>query len=92
MFTIRSGESVISEQDAVWRYDYWKGHLVDNQLRIDGYGMTEIAGETIPYNPQHVYRVQYQGQGKPVEFYVSAAMSDYSSDNISSLTVKILEL
>jgi len=77
--------------DAVWCYAEWrcgKNGEVWNQLRIDGKGMTDIAGQQLPYNPEHVYRVRYLGQGKPVELYMIDAQGS-SSDNIGSLTVKI---
>jgi hypothetical protein len=79
--------------DAVWRYAEWrvgpKGEVWD-QLRINGKGMTELAGETIPYNPGHVYRIDFTGDGNPLEFYMSDAQGS-SSDNHGSLTVKIFE-
>jgi len=80
--------------DAVWCYAEWRcgpdGEVWD-QLRIDDKGMTEIAGKTIPYNSSHIYRVKYQGQGKPVVFYCSDAQ--WSSDgNSGSFSVKIYEL
>ncbi len=77
--------------DAVWCYAEWrcgKNGEVWNQLRIDGKGMPDITGQPIPYNPEHVYRVRYQGQGKPVELYLSDAQGSWS-DNVGSLTVKI---
>ena len=77
--------------DAVWCYAEWrcgKNGEVWNQLRIDGKGMTDIAGSPIPYNPEHVYRVRYQGQGAPVELYMIDAQGSWS-DNVGQLTVKI---
>ncbi len=52
--------------------------------------MPDIAGKTIPYNPQHVYQVRYLGQGKPVEFYCSDAQGSWT-DNSGFFTVKIYE-
>lgn len=79
--------------DPVWCYAEWrcgqKGEVWD-QLRIDGKGMTDIAGKPIPYNPQHAYQVRYLGQGKPVELFCSDAQGSWS-DNSGSFTVKILE-
>lgn len=79
--------------DAVWCYAEWrcgKQGEVWNQLRIDGKGMTEIVGQTIPYHPQHVYQVRFQGQGRPVELYCIDAQSSWS-DNSGAFTVKIYE-
>ncbi|MBI2372102.1 MAG: hypothetical protein HYV08_18040 [Deltaproteobacteria bacterium] len=79
--------------DAVWCYAEWRcgrqGQAWD-QLRIDGKGMTEIAGQPIPYNPQHVYRVRYGGQGRQVELYLIDAQGSWS-DNSGSITVKIFK-
>ena len=77
--------------DAIWCYAEWrcgKNGEVWNQLRIDGKGMTDIAGKQIPYNPEHVYRIRYKGEGKPVELYMIDAQGS-SSDNVGSLTVSI---
>lgn len=77
--------------DAVWCYAEWrcgKNGEVWNQLRIDGKGLTDIAGNQIPYNPEHVYRIRYKGEGKSVELFMSDAQGS-SSDNIGSLTVRI---
>ncbi len=79
--------------DPVWCYAEWRcgkqGEVWD-QLRIDGKGMTEIAGKTIPFNPQHTYKVRYRGQGKRLELYCSDAQGS-SSDNSGSFTVKIIQ-
>ena len=45
--------------DAVWCFAEWRcGRQGQawNQLRFDGKGMTEIVGQDIPYNSQHIYR------------------------------------
>ena len=79
--------------DAVWCYAEWRcgkeGQLW-NQLRIDDKGMPDIAGKSIPYNPQHVYQVRYLGKGKRVEFYCSDAQGSWQ-DNSGSFTVKIFQ-
>jgi hypothetical protein len=76
--------------DAVWCFAEWRcgrnGEVWD-QLRINGKGMNEIAGP-IPYNAQHVYRISFQGQGKPVEFFCSDALGS-PGDNLGALTVRI---
>jgi hypothetical protein len=77
--------------DAVWCYAEWrcgKQGEVWSQLRIDEKGMPDIASKPIPYNPQHIYQVRYQGQGRPVELYASDAQGSWS-DNSGSFTVKI---
>ena len=78
--------------DAVWCFAEWRcgkqGEVWD-QLRINGKGMTEVVGQPIPYNPQHLYRIYYLGQGKPVEFYLSDALGR-PGDNKGSVTVKMM--
>lgn len=77
--------------DAVWCYAEWrvgpKGEVWD-QLRINDKGMTELAGKQIPYNPSHVYQIEFIGDGNPIEFYASDAQWS-SSDNHGFFTVKI---
>ena len=77
----QSGAGVITDWsdhkdgvDAVWCYAEWrcgKNGEAWNQLRVDDKGLNDINGSALPYNPQHVYRVRIQGQGKPI---VSPAM------------------
>ncbi len=77
--------------DAVWCYAEWrcgKNGEIWNQLRINDKGMTDIAGRAIPYNPDHVYKVRYQGEGKRIELYCIDAQGSWS-DNSGWLTVKI---
>jgi hypothetical protein len=77
--------------DAVWCYAEWrcgKNGEAWNQLRIDDKGMSDLHGSTIPYNPQHVYRVRVQGQGKPLVAYASDAQNSWS-DNAGSFTLRI---
>lgn len=76
--------------DAVWCYADWrcgKGEAW-NQLRVDDKGLSDIAGSTLPYNPQHVYRVRVQGQGKPIVAHSSDAQASWS-DNAGAFTLKI---
>lgn len=78
--------------DAVWCYATWRcGEAGEpwNQLRIDGKGMTEIAGFDIPYNPDHNYSVMYTGEGKPIELWIADAVGS-SGDNYGDLTVRII--
>ena len=77
--------------DAVWCYAEWRcgtEGAVWAQLRIDNKGMHDIAGETIPYNPSHEYEIEYQGQGKRLEFHLYDAMGS-SSDNTGEIYVDI---
>ena len=77
--------------DPVWCYAEWrcgKEGMVWDQLRIDGMGMTDIAGKIIPYNPGHTYRVVYSGEGRPVEFYALDAQGS-PGDNSGSFGVNI---
>lgn len=76
--------------DAVWCYAEWrcgKGEAW-NQLRIDDKGLSDHAGGTLPYNPDHVYRVRIQGQGKPLVAHSSDAQSSWG-DNAGAFTVRI---
>lgn len=73
--------------DAVYHYRDGKPAKW-NQLRIDDKGLVDMAGE-IPYNPQHVYRINYTGQGKPLSFRVLDAYSS-PSDNGGAITVRII--
>lgn len=77
--------------DAVWCYAEWrcgKNGEVWNQLRINDKGMTDIAGKNIPYNPDHVYKIRYLGEGKKIELYCIDAQGS-SGDNSGWFTVKI---
>ena len=77
--------------DAVWCYAEWrcgKEGQAWNQLRIDNKGMMDVVGKAISYNPQHIYQVRYQGQGKPLEIYCSDAQDSWQ-DNSGSITVRI---
>lgn len=77
--------------DAVWCFAEWRcGRQGQawNQLIINGKGMTEIAGQTIPYDSQHVYRIKYRGQGNRVEFYMIDAQNSWQ-DNLGAVTVRI---
>jgi len=79
--------------DPVWCYADWKvgsNPVVWDQLRIDDKGMTEIAGDKLPYNSNHTYSVKYEGQGKPVVFNCLDAMNS-AADNSGFFTVKIYE-
>jgi hypothetical protein len=56
--------------DAIYCYAKWRiGDKEEAwaQLRIDGKCLPEIAGQDIPYNSGHVYRVRYVGTGKQME-------------------------
>ena len=61
--------------DPVWCFAAWRcGEGQDwNAFRIDGKGMKDLVGQTIPYNPQHVYWIPYTGQGKRVSFGINEA-------------------
>lgn len=77
--------------DAVWCYAEWrcgKQGQVWDQLRINGKGMTELAGKLIPYNPAHVYQIDLAGTGYPIEFFMIDAQGS-AGDNHGSITVKI---
>ena len=77
--------------DAVWCYAEWrcgKAGEAWNQLRVDDKGLNDINGSALPYNPQHVYRVRIQGQGKPIVAYASDAQNSWS-DNAGSFTLRI---
>jgi hypothetical protein len=77
--------------DAVWCYAEWRCGKTGEawqQLRIDDKGMSELNGSGITYNPQHVYRVRIQGQGKPIVVYASDAQNSWS-DNSGAFTLRI---
>lgn len=77
--------------DPVWCYAEWRcGKNGEHwqQLRIDDKGLSDHAGSTIPYNPQHVYRVRIQGQGRPLVAYASDAQNSWS-DNAGAFTLRI---
>ncbi|MFA5179851.1 MAG: hypothetical protein WC405_00900 [Syntrophales bacterium] len=77
--------------DAVWCYAEWrcgKNGEVWNQLRINDKGLTDIEGKDLTYNPEHVYKVRYLGEGKKIQLYCIDAQSS-SSDNSGWFTVKI---
>ena len=50
--------------------------------------MSDLNGSPIPYNPQHVYRVRVQGQGKQIVVYASDAQGSWS-DNSGAFTLRI---
>src|ERR1700741_2054141 len=79
--------------DAVYCYGQWRCAQPEawNQLRIDGKGMTEIAGHDIPYNGGHSYSVEFTGDGAPIEFYMSDAMSS-AGDNSGAIQVTVTKL
>ncbi len=79
--------------DAVWCYHEGNCGAEGqswNHLRIDGQGMSDIAGSQIPYNPSHVYQVQYQGKGDLLAFWMLDAV-DSSEDNRGSILVEIFQ-
>jgi hypothetical protein len=77
--------------DPVWCYAEWRCGKTGEawqQLRIDDRGLADIHGSAIPYNPQHVYRVRIQGQGRPIVAYASDAQNS-AGDNCCSFTLRI---
>jgi hypothetical protein len=80
--------------DAVWCYAAWRcGPQGEpwQQLRIDEKGLSEIVGRAIPYNPQHVYRIEIPGTGAPFEFYAIDALGS-ASDNSGAFEVSVTEI
>ncbi len=83
--------------DAVWCYSvemcgangaHW------DALRVDGRGLSDYSaaagGPTpIPYDSSHVYRVYYQGQGRPAQLVVGDAASGSGADNAGAFLVRI---
>jgi hypothetical protein len=76
--------------DPVWCYAPWRCGTGEpwQQLRINDRGMADIAGRTIPYNAGHVYRIQYTGDGRPIEFYCIDAQGSWQ-DNKGVFTVQV---
>lgn len=79
--------------DAAWcfaprctRNDPW------GELMIDGVSFHTIAGATVPYNGDHVYRINYLGRGKQAIFgiYDAVVLNSYA-DNNGALTVRIYQ-
>lgn len=80
--------------DAVWCYAEWRcgrEGQVWNQLRINGKGMTDLAGQTIPYNPSHTYSLDVMGNGQPIEFFCLDAQ-DSAGDNLGAFTVTVTRI
>ena len=61
--------------DPVWCYAKWRcpTPAAWQTLRIDGKGMAELAGQPLPYNPQHGYRIVVTGEGRPVKLEIGQA-------------------
>lgn len=79
--------------DAVWCYAAWRcgpGGEAWQQLRIDDKGMSELAARAIPYNPQHIYRIDIPGTGAPFEFYAIDAQGS-PNDNSGAFEVLVTE-
>src|SRR5437879_4941641 len=86
----RSWTNVISDWsdhkdgiDAGWCYAEWRCGKTGEawqQLRIDDKGMSDHNGSMLAYNPQHVYRVRIQGQGRPIVAYASDAQNSWSDN------------
>lgn len=59
--------------DAVWCYPpRCRSELSKWQsLRINGKGLEDFSGQQLPYNPQHVYRIEVVGGGAPVKFEIN---------------------
>ncbi|MBN2448292.1 MAG: RHS repeat protein [Phycisphaerae bacterium] len=99
----RSG-SVVHEADAEWSYDYydtiWGWY---EQRRDDSSLDLEINGRSYDWqgttdgvnfaahtrSPSHVYRIEYVGQGQPIELRIK---DSHYGDNGGSLTVTITPL
>ncbi|MFN7116637.1 MAG: hypothetical protein ACK4TA_07530 [Saprospiraceae bacterium] len=79
--------------DAAWCYaprcarnDPW------GELMIDGMSFHTVAGATVPYRDDHVYRIPYPGRGKQAIFgiYDAVVLNSYA-DNNGALTVRIFQ-
>lgn len=57
--------------DAIWCFSETRGcgqfGTVWNEVKLNGMGMTEVAGHVIPFNDQHTYRVGLIGKNKPLQ-------------------------
>lgn len=77
--------------DAIWCYAEsrcGKQGEVRNQLKVNGKGLSEIAGRVLPYDPGHVYRVLVLGEGQKLEFYSDNVLED-GMHNSGAYTVRI---
>jgi hypothetical protein len=80
--------------DPVWCYAEWRcgpGGQPWQQLRINGKGMMDLAGKTIPYNSKHYYQIIVYGTGAPFEFWCSDAQ-DSSGDNKKGFDVRVTKV
>lgn len=79
--------------DAAWCYaprcnrnDPW------GELMIDGVSFHTAAGAAVPYQDNHIYRINYRGRGKQATFgiYDAVVLNSYA-DNTGALTVRIYQ-
>jgi hypothetical protein len=77
--------------DPMFGYAQWRwpdGVAKFGQLRVNGYSLEEISGQTLSYNSSHVYTVTVTGDGRSWEFYSSDAQGS-EGDNEGKFLVKI---
>lgn len=77
--------------DPMFGYAKWRwpdGEAKFGQLRVNGYSLEEISGQTLSYNSSHVYSVTVTGDGNSWEFYSSDAQGSHG-DNEGKFLVRI---
>jgi PAN domain len=64
--------------DPVWCYAQWRcgAGEVWQSLLIDGKGMQDQSGQKVAYNPAHVYRIYFAGQGRPLKLVINGGHGD----------------
>lgn len=56
--------------DPVWCYAKWRCPTAEKwqSVHMNDKGLADFSGQPLPYNPQHVYRIEVIGGGSPVKF------------------------
>lgn len=75
--------------DAAWCYAPWRcaPPLKWMQLRIDDRTLEQLGGREVPYSADHVYRIRFRGEGRPLSLYMIDAVDSHDS-NSGAITVK----
>lgn len=77
--------------DAIYCYAEWRvgpDPQPWQQFRVDDKSLFDLAGRPIPYNAEHVYRVELDGTGAPLQMHMGDAQQS-SQDNSGSIHVRL---
>lgn len=77
--------------DVIYCYAEWRVGPVPQpwlQLRVDDKSLFDLAGRAIPYDTGHVYRVEIDGTGAPLQMHMSDAQQSWQ-DNSGSIRVRL---